>query len=80
MIYIIPLVINDCSECPFVVNKRTPGAGYAQDYFCGKMENRKIMGYVEWQRDIKDISEWCPYRELNEEIKRRQNTTSQADE
>lgn len=58
----IKLVISDCSECPKVVEKRTPNAGYAHDYFCSITFNRKVMGYVEWESDKAPVPDWCPIK------------------
>ena len=50
-------------KCPFLNTARTPQSGYAIDYFCGGTpENRKITGYVEWNRDVPEVPDWCPFR------------------
>lgn len=55
--------IAKCNECPFVVVKRTEGAGYAEDFYCGKNKNKKIAGYVEYASEMpKEPPEWCPFR------------------
>lgn len=54
--------IKKCDECPFVEIDRTEGAGYAVDYFCKKSNGRKIAGYVEYQREIPDVPNWCPFK------------------
>ena len=59
---IIFLEIDNCSKCPNVVTERTPGAGYALDYFCSLCANKRVMGYVEWDSDFSDVPDWCPIR------------------
>lgn len=56
-------VEDNCIECPYCEDTRTIEAGYALDYWCIKMSPRKkIMGYVEYQSDVKPIPDWCPFR------------------
>lgn len=58
----IILEIKDCRGCPNVRADRTQGAGYALDYFCASMDNKKICGYVEWESDMAPVPDWCPAR------------------
>jgi hypothetical protein len=48
----------------------TPGSGYASDYFCPKVKDKKgkpkkIMGYIEWDSEKKPVPDWCPIRAGN---------------
>ena len=54
--------LKDCSTCPLVETDRTQGAGFALDYFCKACDNKKIVGYVEWDGDMVPVPEWCPFR------------------
>ena len=56
---IIAFEIETCKECPFVKVERTPGAGFAVDYYCGETGN-KVMGYVEWSSDENPVPTTCP--------------------
>lgn len=47
-------------ECPFATSRLTKGYGYAVDYLCGLNNNEITSRYVEWERDIKPIPDWCP--------------------
>jgi len=59
----IKYVITSCNQCQFCKTERTPGAGYALDWFCEKNNDKQIAGYIEWSRDEpKRIPEWCPFR------------------
>ena len=49
-----------CDKCPYAKTERTPGAGYALDYFCSRKNGRKVAGYVEWDSDMPLIPSWCP--------------------
>lgn len=61
-------VVTGCHTCPNLVSERTPGAGYALDYFCkasrdkqGKL--RGVDGYVEWESEKRkpgDFPNFCP--------------------
>lgn len=58
---LIVLNIENCSECPKNEAKRTPGAGYAEDYYCTAVSpKKKTSGYVEWARDVNPVPQWCP--------------------
>lgn len=49
--------------CPNATNDRTPGAGYAVDWFCTAAAKRMIVGYVEWDSELPkdgDFPDWCP--------------------
>jgi len=55
--------------CPYAGTAGTRGAGFAQDYFCKltpdpKSEHgyRITSGYVEWDREINPVPNWCPLR------------------
>ena len=58
--------VGRCDQCRFVYQTRTPRAGYAFDYFCKAVETpngpKKIVGYVEYDSEIPEIPDWCPYR------------------
>lgn len=64
----IVVEIKKCDKCPFVESSRTVGAGFALDYFCTKMrspetgEMKKIAGYVEWDREMPTVPDWCPVK------------------
>ena len=47
-------------RCPFCTDKLTKGYGYAVDYMCSLMDNRVTSGYVEWDREINPVPDWCP--------------------
>ena len=62
-------------RCAFCKELRTPGAGYAMDYWCIhpemlEMEGKPYltMGYVEWSSDEKPIPAHCPLIPLPEGI------------
>lgn len=60
----IVLEIKTCKGCPYLKEERHYTADsfeIAIDWFCGKENNKKIAGYVEWleEDDIK-IPDWCP--------------------
>ena len=57
--------VGRCDECPLHYTERTQGAGYAFDYHCKACNGKKIVGYVEWDSEIPEIPEWCPYRKEN---------------
>ena len=52
--------IEKCNECPFHDTRRTPGAGYAIDYFCVLEKGKEIAGYIEWNSDLPYVPDWCP--------------------
>lgn len=55
-------VVNNCKQCPNMEKKRTPCAGFAEDWFC-KSANQKIAGYIEWRsEEPKDFEfpKFCP--------------------
>jgi len=59
----ITLDLQSCAGCPLVDIKRTPGTGYALDYFCTASENKKkIMGYIEWSSEYRPVPDWCPIK------------------
>ena len=58
---IITIPVGRCDECPFHDTERTPRAGYAFDYFCKAVNNKKIVGYVEWDSEIPSVPTWCPF-------------------
>lgn len=57
-------VVLGCHKCPNVESRRTPGAGYAEDYWCTAVTpQQKVAGYVEWnsqKRKDQDFPDWCP--------------------
>lgn len=60
----IQIDIKTCRECPFIKIERCYTADsyeYANDWFCGKKDNKKIEGYISWneERDV-EIPKWCP--------------------
>lgn len=62
----IVIEIKNCKGCPHFKEERHYTADSferAFDWFCGKENNKKIAGYVEWHEedDIK-IPDWCPCR------------------
>lgn len=58
----ILMALDCCNKCPNVIENRTPDAGYAFDYFCSAKDNKKIMGYVEYDSELAEVPNWCPYR------------------
>jgi hypothetical protein len=59
----IKLSVGRCDTCPFVEKTRTPHAGYAHDYYCKLTPNRTmIVGYVEYDSEIPEVPDWCPFR------------------
>lgn len=63
----IKLEIKTCKECPFFKEERLYTADsfeLAHDWFCKKMNNKEIAGYVSWYEEKKvRIPEWCPIKE-----------------
>lgn len=54
--------VKGCMGCPNIRVERTPGAGYAVDYYCRPL-GKEVCGYVEWpseERKDGDFPEWCP--------------------
>jgi len=59
---VITIPVKNCGPCPFRETRRTVGAGYAIDWLCTKMDDKKIAGYIEWGSDEPEsVPEWCPY-------------------
>ena len=58
----IQIELTSCRNCPYVDITRTPGAGYAFDYWCEFSERKLILGYIEYPSEIPSIPEWCPCR------------------
>lgn len=57
-------VVTGCMKCPNIKHERTPGAGYALDYFC-EATGAKVAGYVEWHSEEPKDGEFpdsCPLR------------------
>jgi len=56
--------ITNCHQCQHISEEKTPGAGYAIDYYCNAVTPRKIVaGYVEWDREKRkghDFPDFCP--------------------
>lgn len=62
----IQLEIKNCAECQFMKSERHyTGDSFelAHDWFCKKMDNKKIEGYISWNKE-KDVQvpKWCPIR------------------
>lgn len=60
----IVLDIKSCKECPFfkTTTYRTEDSWErAENWHCGKSNDKKIAGYVEWheEKGIK-VPDWCP--------------------
>jgi hypothetical protein len=61
--------LDTCVLCPLVHSERTSRAGFALDYYCLEVyPRRKVMSYVEGERDFKEVPDWCPH--LVKDIKR----------
>ena len=60
----IELEITTCKECPHFSSERYYTADsfeFAFNWYCNKVEKRKIQGYVEWHEESKiKIPDWCP--------------------
>ena len=58
------LEITNCKQCPHWSQERYYTADsfeLAFDWFCGKCDNKKIQGYVEWHEEEKiEVPDWCP--------------------
>jgi hypothetical protein len=58
------LVIKKCQDCPHMEKERTPGAGYAIDFVCTKVQPKRVAaGYIEWPSEEPkngSIPTWCP--------------------
>lgn len=59
---LVAIPVGRCDECPYHTTKATPGAGFADDYYC-KKTGKIITTYVEWDSEIPPVPDWCPYRE-----------------
>jgi hypothetical protein len=78
LIIILEKCVNNGNKnisCPYADSERTPGAGYAMDYFCTLMPDskaehgfKKTSGYVEWDREINPIPLWCPIMDVEEKV------------
>lgn len=77
------IVLNRCVNnkdgicCPYAGKARTRGAGYAEDYLCkltpeknSEHGYRITSGYVEWDRDINPVPNWCPIMTIEEKTLR----------
>lgn len=56
------LEITSCSKCPNFKRGNsysTDGFDRGEDWFCTKMDDKMIAGFVEWRDDPK-IPDWCP--------------------
>lgn len=61
---IVKVGVGRCDTCPYVHTEMTPRAGYALDYYCKATPSRKmIVGYVEYDHEIPEVPDWCPFRE-----------------
>ncbi len=62
--------ISSCLRCPFLVKgpfESTDGFDRGQNWYCGKSDNKKIVGFVEWHEEKKiEIPQWCVFV-VNEE-------------
>jgi hypothetical protein len=64
----ITLTIDCCKDCPKVIIDRTERAGFAFDYFCSLVEDKKkgyhkkIMSYIEYSNELIGVPKWCPLR------------------
>ncbi len=65
----------DRISCPYAGTASTPGSGFAQDYFCKMMPDKKsehgfrvTSGYVEWDREINPVPKWCPLITIEEKV------------
>lgn len=58
--------VGRCDVCPLVKKTRTPRTGCAFDYYCKAVNDKKIVGYIEWDSEIPPIPDWCPFREEEE--------------
>jgi hypothetical protein len=69
----ICIEIKNCKECPYFKIERMHTAGsfeHAMNWFCGKENNKKIQGYVEFHEESKiKIPEWCPISIKTEDLK-----------
>lgn len=53
--------VGRCDECPLHFTERTPSAGFALDYFCRAKDNKEICHYIEYDSEIPEVPEWCPF-------------------
>lgn len=63
---VITIEINSCKECPHFKEERyySPDSFEAPsyDWYCMKLDKKKIRGYVEWHEESKvKIPDWCPF-------------------
>ncbi len=66
----IILEIDNCKDCPYLIQKRIYSADsyeLAHDWLCDKANNQKIEGYVSWneEKGVK-IPTWCPIKSKDE--------------
>lgn len=58
----IVLELNTCQECPFF-EKNECDSWAKYDWFCSKVDHKKIRGYVSWNEEDKvPVPEWCPIK------------------
>jgi hypothetical protein len=59
-------VVEGCHMCPHKEERRTPGAGFALDYWCTAVKPaKKFDGYIEWPSEMRkpgDFPAFCPLR------------------
>jgi len=58
----VEIEINSCRECKHFKDggrQSTDGWDEGYDWFCSKMDNKKIAGFVEWHENP-SIPTWCP--------------------
>ena len=59
----ICIELNNCMSCPYVKEQRhytSDSFEMAFDYFCGQTEDKKIAGYIEREREMPSVPDWCP--------------------
>ena len=68
----------DSISCPYSGSARTPGSGYAEDYFCKLVPDKDsphgcktTSGYVEWDSEINPIPIWCPIMTVEDKVLRK---------
>lgn len=63
----IQLEIESCRDCPFFEQRRmytSDSWEMAFDWFCKKLDGKKIAGYIEKASEAKKVKipEWCPIK------------------
>ena len=73
---IIELEIFSCRDCPHIEtgsDYSTDGWDRGCDWFCKKMNKKKIVGFVEWHDNPK-IPIWCPF--MNKKNEQKESATT----